>query len=103
MMNMKHWIWFLILIPMMNRSERYQKYSDYTMAQAVNTGIGWMQLLETMAHNSKRTTQELLFIHFQRPEARNCKTYQEWINSAYLHQNQSCMMCMRVMQMWMLH
>ena len=81
MMNMKHWIWFLILIPMMNRSERYQKYSDYTAEQAVNTGIGWMQLLETMAHNSKRTTQELLFIQFQRPEARNCKTYQEWINT----------------------
>ena len=81
MMNMKHWIWFLILIPMMNRSERYQKYSDYTAEQAINTGIGWMQLLETMAHNSKRTTQELLFIHFQCPEARNCKTYQEWINT----------------------
>jgi hypothetical protein len=45
MMNMKHWIWFLILIPMMNRSERYQKYSDYTAEQAVNTGMGWMQLL----------------------------------------------------------
>ena len=81
MMNMKHWIWFLTLIPMMNKSEHYQKYSDYTAVQAANTGMGWMFFLDTMAHNSKRTTQELLLIHFQRPEARNCKTYQEWINS----------------------
>ena len=64
-MNMKHWIWFLILIPTMNKSEHYQKYADYTASQAVNTGSGWMSFLDTMAQNSKRSVPELLLIHFQ--------------------------------------
>ena len=81
MMNMKHWIWFLILIPKMNKSEHYQKYADYTAMQAVNTGLGWMSFLDTMAQNSKRSMPELLLIHFQRPEAIDCRTYKEWMQS----------------------
>ena len=81
MMNMKHWIWFLILIPKMNKSEQYQKYADYTAMQAVNTGLGWMSFLDTMAQNSKRSMPELLLIHFQRPEAIDCRTYKEWMQS----------------------
>ena len=81
MMNMKHWIWFLILIPKMNKSEQYQKYADYTAMQAVNTGPGWMSFLDTMAQNSKRSMPELLLIHFQRPEAIDCRTYKEWMQS----------------------
>lgn len=81
MMNMKHWTWFLILIPKMNKSEHYQKYADYTAIQAVNTGFGWMSFLDTMAQNSKRSMPELLLIHFQRPEAIDCRTYKEWMQS----------------------
>ena len=81
MMNMKHWIWFLILIPKMNKSEHYQKYADYTAMQTVNTGLGWMSFLDTMAQNSKRSMPELLLIHFQRPEAIYCRTYKEWMQS----------------------
>lgn len=80
-MNMKHWIWFLILIPTMNKSEHYQKYADYTASQAVNTGSGWMSFLDTMAQNSKRSVPELLLIHFQRPDAVDCRTYQEWVKA----------------------
>ena len=80
-MNMKHWIWFLILIPTMNKSEHYQKYADYTATQAVNTGSGWMSFLDTMAQNSKRSVPELLLIHFQRPDAVDCRTYQEWVKA----------------------
>ena len=40
-----------------------------------------MSFLETMARNSKCNMQELLLIHYQRPEARDCKSYQEWIQS----------------------
>ena len=81
MMNMKHWIWFLILILKMNKSEHYQKYADYTAMQTVNTGLGWMSFLDTMAQNSKRSMPELLLIHFQRPEAIDCRTYKEWMQS----------------------
>ena len=81
MMNMKHWIWFLILIPKMNKSEHYQKYADYTATMAVNSGSGWMDFLDTMAQNSKRSIPELLLIHFQRPDASDCRSYQEWMKA----------------------
>ena len=83
MMNMKHWIWFLILIPKMNKAGHYQRYADYIATQAVSTGFCWMDFLDTMARNSKRSIPELLLIHLQRPEATDCRTYQEWMESGY--------------------
>ena len=83
MMNMKHWIWFLILIPKMNKAGHYQRYADYIAPQAVSTGFCWMDFLDTMARNSKRSIPELLLIHLQRPEATDCRTYQEWMESGY--------------------
>lgn len=83
MKTMKHWIWFPILIPKMNKASRYQKYADYTASQAVSTGFGWMAFLDTMSQNSNRSIPELLLIHFQRPEAYDCRTYQEWLKSGF--------------------
>ena len=83
MMNMKHWTWFLTLIPTMNKAEHYQKYVDYTVMVAVNSGFEWMSLLDTMAQNSKRSIPEVLLIHFQRPCAVDCRTYQEWVNAGF--------------------
>ena len=81
MMTMKHWIWFPIFIPKMNKASRYQKYADYIASLAVSTGFEWMAFLDTMAQNSNRSIPELLLIHFQRPEACDCRTYQEWLKS----------------------
>lgn len=81
MTTMKHWIWFQILIPKMNKASRYQKYADFTASQAVSTGLRWMAFLDTMSQNSNRSISELLLIHFQRPEAHDCRTYQEWLKS----------------------
>ena len=80
-MNMKHWIWFLTLIRMKYSADFYKRFSDIIVANITTTAPGWMSFLETMARNSKRTVKELLMIHYQRPEARDCKSYQEWINS----------------------
>lgn len=81
MMTMQHWIWFRSLFPMKNKAEYYSRFSDFVRANIITTAPCWMSFLETMARNSKRTMQELLLIHYQRPEARDCKSYQEWIQS----------------------
>lgn len=79
MMNMKRWIWFRSLFPMKNKAEYYSRFSDIVRANIITTAPCWMSFLETMARNSKCNMQELLLIHYQRPEARDCKSYQEWI------------------------
>ena len=81
MMTMQHWIWFRSLFPMKNKAEYYSRFSDIVRANIITTAPCWMSFLETMARNSKRTMQELLLIHYQRPEAHDCKSYQEWIQS----------------------
>ena len=81
MMTMQHWIWFRSLFPMKNKAEYYSRFSDFVRANIITTAPCWMSFLETMARNSKRTMQELLLIHYQRPEAHDCKSYQEWIQS----------------------
>lgn len=81
MMTMQHWIWFRSLFPMKNKAEYYSRFSDIVRANIITTAPCWMSFLETMARNSKRTMQELLLIHYQRPEAYDCKSYQEWIQS----------------------
>ena len=81
MMTMQHWIWFRSLFPMKNKAEYYSRFSDIVRANIITTAPCWMSFLETMARNSKCTMQELLLIHYQRPEARDCKSYQEWIHS----------------------
>ena len=81
MMTMQHWIWFRSLFPMKNKAEYYSRFSDFVRANIITTAPCWMSFLETMARNSKCNMQELLLIHYQRPEARDCKSYQEWIQS----------------------
>ena len=66
---------------MKNKAEYYSRFSDIVRANIITTAQCWMSFLETMARNSKCTMQELLLIHYQRPEARDCKSYQEWIRS----------------------
>lgn len=80
-MTMQHWIWFRSLFPMKNKAEYYSRFSDFVRANIITTAPCWMSFLETMARNSKCNMQELLLIHYQRPEARDCKSYQEWIQS----------------------
>ncbi len=80
-MNMKRWIWSLTLIPMMNKTEHYQRYADYIATMAASCPSEWVSFLDTMARNSHRSVQELLLIHLQRPEAEACSTYQEWIKA----------------------
>ena len=80
-MTMQHWIWFRSLFPMKNKAEYYSRFSDIVRANIITTAPCWMSFLETMARNSKCNMQELLLIHYQRPEARDCKSYQEWIQS----------------------
>ena len=80
-MTMRQWIWFRSLFPMKNKAEYYSRFSDIVRANIITTAQCWMSFLETMARNSKCTMQELLLIHYQRPEARDCKSYQEWIRS----------------------
>ena len=80
-MTMQHWIWFRSLFPMKNKAEYYSRFSDFVRANIITTAPCWMSFLETMARNSKCTMQELLLIHYQRPEAHDCKSYQEWIHS----------------------
>ena len=81
MMTMQHWIWFRSLFPMKNKAEYYSRFYDFVRANIITTAPCWMSFLETMARNSKCNMQELLLIHYQRPEARDCKSYQEWIQS----------------------
>ena len=66
---------------MKNKAEYYSRFSDFVRANIITTAPCWMSFLETMARNSKCNMQELLLIHYQRPEARDCKSYQEWIQS----------------------
>ena len=80
-MTMQHWIWFRSLFPMKNKAEYYSRFSDFVRANIITTAPCWRSFLETMARNSKCNMQELLLIHYQRPEARDCKSYQEWIQS----------------------
>ena len=80
-MTMQHWIWFRSLFPMKTKAEYYSRFSDFVRANIITTAPCWMSFLETMARNSKCNMQELLLIHYQRPEARDCKSYQEWIQS----------------------
>ena len=81
MMNMKHWTWFLTLILMKYNADFYKRFGDIIVANTVTTAPCWMSFLETMARNSKCSVQELLMIHYQRPEARDCKSYQDWISA----------------------
>lgn len=81
MKNMRLWIWFLTLIPMKYNADFYKRFGDIIVANTMTTAPCWMSFLETMARNSKCTVLELLMIHYQRPEARDCKSYQEWITA----------------------
>ena len=81
MMSMKHWTWFLTLILMKYNADFYKRFGDIIVANTVTTAPCWMSFLETMARNSKCSVQELLMIHYQRPEARDCKSYQDWISA----------------------
>lgn len=81
MMNLKHWTWCLTLIRMKYDADFYKRFGDIIVANTITTAPCWMSFLETMARNSKCTMPELLMIHYQRPEAHDCKSYQDWINA----------------------
>lgn len=73
MMNLKHWTWCLTLIRMKYDADFYKRFGDIIVANTITTAPCWMSFLETMARNSKCTMPELLMIHYQRPEAHDCK------------------------------
>lgn len=81
MTNLKHWTWFLTLSRMKYNADFYKHIGDIIVANTITTAPCWMSFLETMARNRKCTMTELLMIHYQRPEAHECKSYQEWINA----------------------